>query len=257
MLEYKFFNVAINNMDKMYKSIYPADNNFQRVLLLTESKDNDFFPQFKMNGNLGKQSEYKFENTSEDCSLILKKDNKVLCYIMAGRQIVTREKLEILSIASSQKIEDGLPIDDVLKILLDNEQTAVLAWGIGKWFFKRGKIIKGIIEKYHSPYLFIGDNSARPSFWPKPKLYLLAEKYNVRILKGSDPLPYNKEACRVGTFGFVIEGNFQAKMPAESFRNILISNKSNIIPYGQQDSTFSFLRKQAKLLKSEVHLNQK
>ncbi|MDR4506612.1 MAG: hypothetical protein MRK01_17725 [Candidatus Scalindua sp.] len=38
---------------------------------------------------------------------------------MAGRQIVTREKLEVLSIASDQNIEDGLPIEEVIKKLID------------------------------------------------------------------------------------------------------------------------------------------
>ena len=243
----KFFDMAIKNMDKMYSSIYPEDDNYQKILLFTEGRDNDYFSRFKANGNIGKQSEYKFENTQEDCSIVLLKNNHPLCYILSGRQIVTRENLEVLSIASAQKIDDGLPINNVVNILIDNKQIAVLAWGVGKWFFKRGKIIKDIIEKYHSPYLFIGDNSARPSFWSKPKLYLFAEKYNMQILRGSDPLPFSEETNRVGAFGFIIEGNFQPSKPAESFRNILISNKSNIIPFGHQGSTFSFLKKQTKI----------
>jgi hypothetical protein len=198
----KFFCAAIKNLDNMYTFIYPGDNNCQKVLLFTEGKGNDCFSRFKANGSLDKQSEYKFESTLEDCSIILTKDSEYSCYILAGRQIVTREYLEVLSIASIQKIEDGLPIEDVVERLINKKEIAVLAWGVGKWFFKRGKIIKDIIEKYDSPYLFIGDNSARPSFWPVPKLYHLAEKHNMRLLRGSDPLPFSDETCRVGTYGF-------------------------------------------------------
>ncbi len=105
----KFFDVAIKNMGKRYSSIYPEDNNFQKILLFTEGKDNDYFSRFKTNGNFGKQSKYKFENTQEDCSLILLKDDQLICYLLAGRQIVTRENLEVLTIASDQKYR-GLPI---------------------------------------------------------------------------------------------------------------------------------------------------
>jgi hypothetical protein len=242
----KFFDAAIKNMDNMSISTYSGDNNFQKVLLFTEGKDNDYFSRFKTNCNLNKQSEYEFKNTQEDCSIILLKNGQPICHILAGRQIVTREKLEVLSIASNQKIEDGLPIKDVVKRLIDNKQIAVLAWGVGKWLLKRGKIIKDIIKKYHSPYLFIGDSSARPSFWPTPKLYKLARKNNIGNISGSDPLPFIEDQSRVGTYGFLIEGDFQPSKPAESFRNILISNKSNIALFGHQDSTFTFLRRQTK-----------
>ena len=242
-----FFDKAIKNMDAMFHSKYPGEDKFTRILLFTEGKENDYFSRFKNNSKLGSSYKYKFENTQEDCSIILSKDSEPLCYILSGRQIVTRESLEVLSIASNQKIEDGLPIDDVVNTLIDNKQIAVLAWGVGKWLFKRGEIISDIIKKYHSPYLFIGDNSARPSFWQVPKLCHLAEKHNIRILRGSDPLPFSEETCRVGTFGFAIDGDFQVNNPAESFREILISNKSNITLFGYQDKTSSFLKRQTKM----------
>ena len=122
-----------------------------------------------------------------------------------------------------------------------------MAWGVGKWFFKRGKIIKDIIEKYHSPYLFIGDNSARPWFWLKPKLYNLAEMHNVGILRGSDPLPFSEEFGRAGTYGFIIRGDFQVDKPAEYFRNIMISKNNNVSLFGHQDTAISFLKRQTKM----------
>ncbi len=244
----KFFGVAIENMDAMFHSIYPGDNKFAKILLFTEGKQNDYFSQFKKKAIVGQKSDYLFETTSEDCSLILKKNNKLLCYIMAGRQIVTKENLEVLSIASNQKIPDGLPIDEVLQELISKKNIAVLAWGVGKWFFKRGKIIKDIIEKYHSPYLFIGDSSSRPSIWPIPKLYALAKKYNIGIISGSDPLPFAEEQSRVGKFGFLIEGDFQINKPAEYFHNILVIPDKIINNFGYQDRTAAFLKRQLKLL---------
>ena len=243
----KFFDAAIKNLNNIHTSICPGNNNYQKILLFTEGKENNYFSQFKRNGIPGQQSEYKFENTQEDCSIILSKDGKHLCYILAGRQIVTRENLEVLSIASSQKIEDGLPIKEVVKKLIDNKQIAVLAWGVGKWFSKRGRIVKGILEEFHSSYLFIGDNSARPSLWPIPKLFHLAENYSIQVLRGSDPLPFSEEASRVGTYGFFLEGDIQPNKPAESFRKLLISNNARIKLVGRQDNSFSFLNRQTKM----------
>lgn len=233
-------------MEYVYTSICPGDNNCQKIIIFTEGKGNNYFSRFKKNDIPASQSPYKFENIQEGGSLLLTKNNRPCCYILPGRQIVTKEKLEVLSIASKQNIEDELPIEEVIKKLLDKKEIAVLAWGVGKWFFKRGKFIKDIIEKYHSPYLFLGDNSARPVFWPVPKLYHLARKYNIQILRGSDPLPFIEEARRVGSFGFLVEGDFQADKPAESFRDILIASKSSIVYFGHQDSVFLFLKRQTK-----------
>lgn len=236
-------------MDNIYSSIYPKGNSYKKILLLTEGRELDYFGKFRKDCNIGKQSEYRFEPTQEDCSLILKKNDEDICYILAGRQIVTRERLEVLSVASSQKLEDGLPIEEVIERILNKKGIAVLAWGVGKWFFKRGKIIKYLLERYNnSPNLFIGDNSSRPIFWSVPKLYNLAEQLNIGILRGSDPLPFNGEYNRVGTYGFIIEGSFKGCNPAESFRNILSSNKKDIYLFGQQDRLDLFIRRQSKIL---------
>ena len=74
----RFFDVAIENLNAEFHSIYPGDNKFAKILLFTEGKQNDYFSQFKKRGTVGETSDYSFENTSEDCSLILKKINKNL-----------------------------------------------------------------------------------------------------------------------------------------------------------------------------------
>jgi len=87
----KFFDAAIKNLNNLYNVLC--------------SEENDYFSRFRANDNLGKQFEYKFENTQEDCSIILSKGSEHLCYILAGRQIVTRENLEVLSIASDKGLK--------------------------------------------------------------------------------------------------------------------------------------------------------
>ncbi len=43
----KFFCAAIKNLDNMYTSTYPGDNNYRKVLLFTEGKDSDYFSRSK------------------------------------------------------------------------------------------------------------------------------------------------------------------------------------------------------------------
>lgn len=242
-----FFQAALTNMEKYAASLYPGEANIQKILLFTEGKENDFFTRFKNNECSMKMSGYKFERTKEEYSLALLLKGKPVCYIFKGRQIVARENLEVLAVASSRQIADGLPIRDVIKQIIDRQEIAVLAWGVGKWFFQRGKIITGIINETKSPYLFIGDNSARPTSWPKPALFKLAEKANMFIINGSDPLPFAGEENKVGAYGFTFNGDFDPQEPARSFRAALLTNPQDIRFFGSRDTIPSFFKRQIKM----------
>jgi hypothetical protein len=180
-------------------------------------------------------------------SIILAKENKRLCYLLKGRQIVTKENLEVLAIGSGQTIENGIPIETVLERIIDKEEMAVLAWGFGKWLFGRSKIIKRIIKNYNSPDLLVGDNSARPTFWPIPRLFKGARALNISIINGSDPLPFAGEETKVGSYGFSVEGEFNENEPAKSLRDILVSPGLTIGFFGRRDNTISFFRRQSKI----------
>ena len=244
-----FFHNAVTNMDRYYKSLYPGpgEETYERILLLTEGKRNDFFARFKAEGGFPNGSGFRCLPTGEDFSLLLTGESGPLCYLLRGRQIVTRENLEVLLIASGQEIEDGLPITAVLDRILDNNDMAVLAWGFGKWLFARGKVIERVIRKYDSPGLFIGDNSGRPTFWPTPGPFKEAKARGIPVFNGSDPLPFSNEAGKVGTYGFSVEGMFNPDEPGGSLWKILLSPETTIDLFGQRDSAVSFFRRQAKI----------
>jgi hypothetical protein len=242
-----FFNTAVKNLEYFYDTYYSNGNPFERILLLTEGKTNDFFSQFKEKGNLVNDAGYQFFSTKEEMSIALVKNNKRLCYLLRGRQIVTRENLEVLLVGSNQIIEDGLPIETVLEKIIEKEEIAVLAWGFGKWFFKRGKIIKRMIKEFLSPYLLLGDNSSRPTSWPLPRLFKQAQAMNISIINGSDPLPFSGEEAKAGSYGFSVEGDFNEDEPARSLRDILVSPGLTIGFFGQRDNSISFIRRQVKI----------
>jgi hypothetical protein len=53
----EFFNAAVKNMDTMFHSMHPNDDEFTKILLFTEGKKNDYFSQFKKKGTVGQTSE--------------------------------------------------------------------------------------------------------------------------------------------------------------------------------------------------------
>jgi hypothetical protein len=245
----KFFDNAVKNMNRFFHMLYPGESQSEKILLLTEGKKNDFFSRFKKDRGFPNDSGYHFMDTKEDISLVLARHNKPLCYLLKGRQIVTKENLEVLLVASDQEIEDGLPIETVIQRIIDKNDIAVLAWGFGKWFFKRGKIIHYLIKKYRFPGLFIGDNSGRPTFWPIPQQFKRAKELDIPIISGSDPLPFSDEVHKVGTYGFSVsvEGKFNSDEPAGSIWEILLSPEATIDLFGRRDATVPFFKRQSKI----------
>ncbi len=249
-----FFQNAITNLDYFNNNKNNTDGSvsnipYARVLLLTEGKSNDFFSQWRAEGTFPNQSGFRFVGTKEETSLVLTQNGVPQCYILRGRQIVTQESLEVLSVCSSQNILDGLPTATVINRLIEKEEPAVLAWGFGKWLFKRARVVQRLIETYRTPYLFLGDNSGRPTFWSFPRLFKQAQTLHIPLLSGSDPLPFPAEITKVGTFGFTIEGDFDEYLPAASIRRLLVAPdiSTRIHCFGIRDNITSFFTRQSKI----------
>jgi hypothetical protein len=243
----RFFTFAVNHLEYFYNTLYANGSPYERILLLTEAKGHDFFTLFRERGCWSGDSPYRFLKTKEEESLILTRDNKRLCYLVKGRQIVCRENLEVMATASKQNIADGLPIESVIRQIVEKQELAVLAWGVGKWWFKRGKILKALVEKHDTPYLLLGDNSGRPGFWPVPAVFKRALALKISIINGSDPLPFKGEEAKVGSYGFSLEGEFEEDEPAKSLRDLLASLEPGIGFFGRRDNMFSFFQRQAKI----------
>jgi hypothetical protein len=245
----KFFKIAITWLEHFYNTLYSNGTPYANILLFTEGTTNDFFSRLKKNRGLPRDSAYRVLETEEEESIVLAKDGQPRCYLLKGRQIVSEENLEVLAIATQRFVEDGLPIDTIIETLTDNQDIAVLAWGFGKWLFKRGTIIRRLIEQYRTPYLMVADNSGRPGFWPTPHLFRRAKAFNIPLLCGSDPLPFAEEVRKVGSYGFSVEGDFDPRQPARSLRDILVSPGIHeyIDRFGQRDNMVSFFTRQSKI----------
>lgn len=245
-----FFSNALANLDRYHDRLYPEGGDYRRIFLLTEGKQVDFFARFKA-GGVELSGGYSFAATAEGESLRLERDGEPTAYFIKGRQVVTKENLEVLHVAADEVIGDGLPMDDVLERIAGGNGIAVLAWGFGKWFFGRGKVIERVISENRYPGLFVGDNSGRPTFWPTPRPFKQARELGMRVLNGSDPLPFAGETGKAGSYGFALEGAFDEERPARSVRDILLAGDVELKSFGRRDGAVSFFLRQAKMYKKK------
>ncbi len=223
-------------------------NDSIKMIFLTEAKDNDFFSRMEDNSLPLKNIDIHSENTGEKGSILLKENGNDLFYIIRGRQIITEENIEILSVGNGPTIKDGLLAAEVIDRIRENGQLAILAWGVGKWLFGRGKVVKDILNTLEYPLLMIGDNSARPSLWVKPLIYRKGDKLGIPVIAGSDPLPLDGEDEKAGSYFFMVKGSFDPKKPLGSIKKILTSDIKQIKNMGKRDSVFTFLKRQSKIM---------
>ncbi|HEX9974423.1 MAG TPA: hypothetical protein VGD14_20310 [bacterium] len=219
------------------------------VWLLVERSDANFFNQIYQSPNQYENDGVKFKKGNDDLTIVVEKNKKPILYIFAGRQLVTKEGLEVLSLISNLNIPDRQKsIDEVIQAVTDSGGIPTLNWAPGKWFFGRGKVIARQIQEKSNNEIFIGETTLRNTLWPEPKLVKQARKKGFPVIAGSDPLPFKSEEQGIGSFGFLIEGDFYPKKPAQSLRDLMSRNKKDIQIIGKRNDVFTFARRQYKIM---------
>jgi hypothetical protein len=219
------------------------------ILLLTETSSAHEF--HKLRTCAMKQAgealvgQWRLSPTEEERSLNACRSTGEQISIVAGRQIVTREKLEVLALCTEAEFPDGEPIAASIKRAAECGAVVVLPWGFGKWVGKRGQIIRELLRSHNTPAFHIGDNSGRLKFWPTPREFSIAEKRGLHILPGSDPLPFPREADRVGRFGFSLPLPISFDQPGADLIVQLSNPDIQPLRYGRCEGLARFLKNQA------------
>jgi hypothetical protein len=162
--------------------------------------------------------------------------------VVAGRQIVTREGLEILGLGTQSSIPDGLSAHGVLARLRNSDALVVLPWGVGKWLGKRGRIVNELIEEAPAGQLFLGDNGGRPAWWSVPQF-----SRKIRVLAGSDPLPLAGSSADIGRFGSRVSGTLDESHPVANLKQLLHDPHTKVSTYGRLAPSLRFFSDQARL----------
>jgi hypothetical protein len=225
-------------------------SNFTGVLCLTEDETENGFdrlyllPERKIDDEQTPLKTWYPHRTEEKESLYLNSDGEEKLLLIAGRQIVTREKLEVLAIGTRHKFENGKPIMDTLNEITECGAIPVIPWGFGKWMGARKKILQNILQNRQCPCLFVGDNGNRLDGWFKSPLFKQAESVGIRNLPGSDPLPFASEYRRAGNFGCLLYGSLNPHHPAKDIKEKLLNPSTKTISFGNGEKLLKFLRNQ-------------
>lgn len=226
------------------------------VLLLTEGAAEDWF--HAMGASMGRDAREGVKISAKWKGLYSEEPGSLTVYrhespderihLVGGRQVVTREKIEVLALYCTKIITDGLSLDETVNAAEQCGGIPVLPWGVGKWVGKRGKIIRRYLAAHPERRLFLGDNGGRPLFWPTPTLFQFARTRGIAVLPGTDPLPLPSEAARVGSYGFYLEEKMtHRESPVIYLKNALRSREKIFSPFGGLQSSRLFFINQLRL----------
>jgi hypothetical protein len=225
---------------------YGDSDQFHGVLLLTESSGKNWFHRLRdsIGASTSLCEDWSFSETDETSSLEARSTRGRELSIVAGRQIVTAERLEILALGLVGEIRDGRPIDEVMHAVQATGALCVLPWGFGKWTGRRLRVVRRILDRDLDSNFFLGDNAARPALWPAPSEFAMAAEKNIRILPGSDPLPFRSQVSTVARFGFVLDRAIDRSRPFQEIRRLLLDGDERPKPYGSLERLLPFVRNQ-------------
>jgi hypothetical protein len=245
--EYACLDWALNNFNNAAALLEPSDH-IDRVLFLTESSSVNWFDKqrnFAEQGLIDRPNPYRCVVTEEKNSLYFENESSDRIFIIAGRQIVSSERLEVLALGLNEPYPEGRPLRKILSDILENGCIAVLPWGVGKWLGARKHVIATLLMDRPQGSIFLGDSGNRPFFWPLPTFFNPPGQQPPGNLPGSDPLPLAGQEKRIGSYGFLLPGPLDQQKPFRDLRKKILEQRTTIRIFGKSERLFPFISNQA------------
>jgi len=186
------------------------------VLFIVDGDDGDTLARLAL--DLPASGQERLSSTAEDCSVFVTLRDGTVLLLLAGRQVVTEERLEVLALGTTRAFTDGRPFAESWRSVLDTDALAVVPWGFGKWWGRRGRLVENALTSPEFAGLFVGDNGGRPRLGRAPRLLRLAREFDILDLPGSDPLPSPRQECRVASYGCLLDCAIERESPARSIK---------------------------------------
>lgn len=249
----RFFGSAFSNCLQVARLV-GSESSCIPVLLLTEGRMQRVFQRIqeetkKGNNRLGDEQTggYLVFATEEDESLRIQRVDGTCLFLISGRQIVTAERLEVLALSTVSEIPDGLPLEEAVAAVEKVGALTVIPWGFGKWSGRRRGVLMQYLASRREGVFFVGDNGGRPNFLQFPDFQREAPGLSLKVLPGSDALPFPSELQKVGSFGFTLQEELDLRRPGEALKRILKKHGAAPVPFGSHESISRFARNQMAL----------
>lgn len=242
-----FLNSAEHNFRKASTTIGEPEPK-TGVLFLTESVSMCEFQKLADMSAAGDQmGPWHLAETGDFEAIRAQKSNTNLSLILiAGRQIVTSENLEVLALGTLARFPEKRPLTETIFAVQNAKGIPVIPWGFGKWMGLRGERIQKLIQSGLTD-AFLGDNGGRPAGFSRPRLLTQGEEAGFRILPGTDPLPFPDQVFKSGRFGWYMAGRLDGEMPATSMKLLLKNPLVSLTPYGKLENPMTFLIQQIRM----------
>jgi len=240
----RLFDAAAANFATAARTLAGA-REYDAVLCLVESRAERFLDTVRARRDRvwrGGHGYWEIEPTCELETLVVRRGGTRLTLI-AGRQIVTRERLEVLALGTTASLPDGEPIEATLAAVSDAGAAAVLPWGVGKWLGARGAVVARILAAREWRHVLLGDNGNRLELGPEPAEFAAARRSGRAVLPGSDPLPLRGEEARVGAYGFAVDVALDPLRPAAALLALLKSDAAFVV-FGRRQPLVRFVGNQ-------------
>jgi hypothetical protein len=248
----RFLDCAAHNF-RCYGGLLASADQRLGVLMLADPGGDPPFQRLASDARLA--AGWTLVQTDEPTSLVARGADATLL-IIAGRQIVTRERLEVLALGTADRIEPGLSLEETLRRVAVTGALAVLPWGFGKWWSKRGAAVRRLLRTTSPGDVFLGDNGARAAGLPDPAPFRLARQAGVLILPGSDPLPLSGQEERVGSYGLVLSGDLDLAAPTPDVLGRLRKAAPQCEEFGRRAAAASALKMMLRMLWRKRRANQ-
>jgi hypothetical protein len=213
----------------------PADT--IKLLCLAERRGCRVFRQLRDRANGLRLSRHVIEDGPGPGVLVVRNQAGDRLHVAAGRQVATRERLEVLALTVDLEVTDGGDILDTIGRIEAGGALPVLPWAPGKWTGHRAKVVRSVLNSAPPDRLFVGDTSMRPHGWPTPRLMREAAERGFAVLAGTDPLPFKGQEAAIGRYGIVADGAFDSLTPADTLRMLRRRGLASVA--GRRDSAFS------------------
>lgn len=225
------------------------------VLCFTESSGVDVFSKLQKRAesadNINSDSRLPLIGTwklwttpAPQCLKAVNSENQTV-YIFAGRQLISSENLELLSLCAAVTIPDKIySLEELAQEVWAGGGIPVLPWGVGKWLGQRKVTVETFIKNKRDFPVLLADNGNRPVFWPRPKEIGVASESGIPIASGSDPLILPGHHMRAGSYGgWINHRQLDAADPVNDLKSVVVQ-PGLVVPFGAQTTIFNFFHDQ-------------